>query len=114
MNLYIIAIAVLLLLVIILFCNWRFAKSCVKFWNMMYREERRHNDQLFSRLKRLEDKYMLPPRSRDNMQAFVDSLGTPKPKHEQCDGKALAEDPAPYYALDMMAHDKERNNARME
>lgn len=108
MNFYYLGvIAGLALTVAILFCNWLYAKSCVKFWNMMYREEQRHNDQLFSRLKRLEDKYMLPPRSRDNMQTFVDSLGTPKPKHELCDGKALAEDPAPYYALDMMAHGKE-------
>ena len=105
MNLYTIIIAALALIIVFLFCNWRYAKSCVKFWNMMYREEQRHSDQLFSRLKRLEDKYMLPPRSHDSMQSLVNSLGTQK--HEPGDGKALSEDPAPYYALDMMAHDKE-------
>lgn len=44
------------------------------------------------------------------MQTLVDSIGTPK--HEPGDGKALAEDPAPYYALDMMAksHTKEEHH----
>lgn len=51
---YKIAIAVLSVAVVILFCNWRFAKSCVKFWNMMYREEQRHNEYLFRKLKRLD------------------------------------------------------------
>lgn len=53
MNLYIIAIAALALAVVILFCNWVYAKSCVKFWNIMYREEQKHNDHLFSQIKRL-------------------------------------------------------------
>lgn len=107
---YKIAIAVLAVAVVFLLCKWLYAKSCVEFWNMMYREEQRHNDQLFTRLKRLEDKYMLPPRSHDSMQSFVNSLGTQK--HEPGDGKALAEDPAPYYALDMMAksHTKEEHH----
>lgn len=104
MNLYIVAIVVLALLVIILFCSWRYAKSGVQFWHMMYREEQRHSENLYKHVKRLEDRYMFASHQRDNMQAFVDSLGTPK--REQCDGKALAEDPAPYYALDMMAKSK--------
>jgi hypothetical protein len=99
MNLYIIIIAALALSVVFLFCKWLYAKSCVEFWNMMYREEQRHNEQLFSRLKRLEDRYMLPSNSIRTQ------------KHEPVDGKALAEDPAPYYALDMMARDKEGSEA---
>lgn len=70
MNLYIIVIAALALAVVILFCNWLYAKSCVKFWNMMYREEQKHNDHLFSQIKRFT---MLQPRSRDNTQAKTQS-----------------------------------------
>ena len=107
MTLYIIAIALLAIGFVFFFCAWIIEKHCVKFWNMMYREEQKRNDYLYGRVKRLEDKYILSPRSRDNMQSFVDSLGTPRPQHEPGDdkaiGKALAEEPAPYYALDMMA-----------
>lgn len=101
MNFYLGVIAGLALTVAILFCNWLYAKSCVKFWHMMYREEQRHSENLYKHVKRLEDRCMFTSRPRDSMQSFVNSLGTPK--HEQGDGKALAEDPAPYYALNMMA-----------
>lgn len=102
MNLYIITIVALSILVVILFFNWICAKGYIQFWHMMYREEQRHSETLYKHVKRLEERCMFTSRPRDNMQSFVDSLGTPA-KHESGDGKALAEDPAPYYALDMMA-----------
>lgn len=99
MTLYIIAIALLAIGFVFLLCAWIIEKHCVKFWNMMYREEQKRNEYLYGRIKRLEDKYIPPP--------VLTPSGPRGHKHEPGDGKAigkaLAEDPAPYYALDMMA-----------